>query len=65
MIPKDAAPERASAQRPAWNRRGSGLGLLPVFGSYLAVLVAAFWSVFFSLRSSLLGLHFSQDLPSL
>jgi hypothetical protein len=47
-------------------RARSGLGLPPpVPGPYLAVLVDAFLSVFFSLRSSLFGLHFSQDLPSL
>ena len=59
------APPKATGPECARNGRVRVLAFPPVPGPYLAVLVDAFLSVFFSLRSSLFGLHFSQDLPSL
>ena len=59
------APPKATGPECARNGRLRVLAFPPVPGPYLAVLVDAFLSVFFSLRSSLFGLHFSQDLPSL
>src|ERR1035441_3433070 len=65
MISKYSRCRKRRRQTPRPERARSSLDLLPVLGDYLAALVDAFLSAFFSLRSSLFGLHFSQDLPSL